>query len=75
VLLAEAVPDGHTRFVMATSRWSRRQRVPELEIRTLEYEPVPGAIDQYSLEVAGVDSLGVAVEEVLDRARAVRHAD
>ena len=36
-----------TRFVVATSRWSRRQRAPELEIRTLDYKPVAGAIERY----------------------------
>ena len=35
-------------FAIATSRWSRRQYVPELEIKTLKYKPVAGAIDQYS---------------------------
>gem|GEM_PF-4707855 len=34
--------DGHTRFVTATSRWSRRNRAPELEIRMLSYDVVSG---------------------------------
>ncbi len=59
--------DGHTRFVIATSRWSKRQHVPELEIRTLEYEPAAGAMDQYSAlvnahEEKNIDALGVFVD-------------
>jgi len=40
--------DAQTHFVIATSKWSRRQRTPELEIRTLSYEPVVGVVERYA---------------------------
>lgn len=58
--------EGHTRFVIATSKWSRRQHVPELEIRTLKYEPATGVIDRYSslvkaYEEKNIEALGAFV--------------
>ncbi len=43
-----ALKDEHTRFVIATSRWSRMRRGQELELRMLNYRPAAGAIDRYS---------------------------
>jgi hypothetical protein len=56
--------DGYTRFVTATSRWSRWNRAPELEVRTLNYEPVHGAMARYSAltkayEERDIEALGV----------------
>ena len=43
-----ALKDEHTRFAIATSRWSRRRRGQELELRMLKYKPAAGAIERYS---------------------------
>lgn len=63
-----ALRDGdQIRFAVATSRWSRRHHVPELEIRTLKYKPVLGAIEQYSAfvkanEEQDIEALGQFVD-------------
>ena len=61
-----ALRDGnHTRFVVATSRWSRRQRTQELDIRTLKYEPTAGAMGRYSDFIKAYDERSVEILETL----------
>lgn len=40
--------DGQVRLIVTTSRWSRSQKTPELEMRILGYKPITGAMSQYS---------------------------
>jgi hypothetical protein len=58
---AFALKDEHTRFVIATSRWSRRRRGQELELRMLNYKPAAGAIERYSEFIKAYDERSVEV--------------
>jgi hypothetical protein len=56
-----ALKDEHTRFAVATSRWSRRRRGQELELRMLKYKPAAGVIKRYSEFIKAYDERSVEV--------------